>query len=237
MAWFNRNKTAIITAETNTPIDTTPYIPPAEEWIWVEGYKGTNKDMKCRDFQYELNKQFDMPEDAKIEACSSGFHFSLTLTDVFDFYDIGFGNRFFKVEALVRKADYENYKNSGNNSTMRSYLYTSQPYSAAPRHNRKLAAKSIILTEEVSIDTVLKNTPVADCPDKYKVIAIETKIEVAIYRRRADTLIEDGYSEAFANYIIAQNKFDVAHAVGTQKDLSMDMKVLTIFIKEKDYER
>lgn len=231
MAWFNFNKTATLTAETNTPIDTTPSLPPEEEWIWVEGYKGTNKDMKCRDFQYELNKQFDMPEDAKIEACNSGFHFCLYLVDTFDFYNIGFGNRFFKVKALVRKADYENYKNSGNNSIMRSYLYTSQPYSAAPCNNRKLAAKSIILTEEVSIDTILKGTYAKNLPDQYKAIAIETNIKTAFDQFHVDTLIEDGYSEAFANYIVNQNKFDVAHAAGTQKDLSMDMKVLTIFLR------
>jgi hypothetical protein len=231
MAWFNRNKTAEITAETKTPIDATPYVPPAEEWIWVEGYKGTNKDMKCRDFQYELHKQFDMPEDAKIEACSSGFHFSLTLTDVFDFYNIGFGNRFFKVEALVRKADYENYKNSGDSIARMSYLAGYRDsYSIAPGHHRKLAAKSIILIEEMSIDTILKGTLVENSPGKYKAIAIETNITTAIHQFGVDTLIEDGYSEAFASYIVTQNKFDIAHAAGTQKNLSMDMKVLTILL-------
>ena len=40
-----------------------------DEWIWVDGYKGTDEDMKCHDFQYELNKQFDMPEDVKIKSC------------------------------------------------------------------------------------------------------------------------------------------------------------------------
>ena len=31
----------------------------SEEWVWVNGYKGTDKDMKCRDFQYEMHKQID----------------------------------------------------------------------------------------------------------------------------------------------------------------------------------
>ena len=46
-----------------------------EEWIWVTGYKGTDKDMKCRDYQYELGKQHDMPEGTDITMCYSGFHF------------------------------------------------------------------------------------------------------------------------------------------------------------------
>ena len=25
------------------------------EWVWVEGYKGTDKDMCCRGYQYELD--------------------------------------------------------------------------------------------------------------------------------------------------------------------------------------
>lgn len=35
---------------------------PEEKWIWVDGYKGTDKDMKCRGYQYEFGKQFDIPE-------------------------------------------------------------------------------------------------------------------------------------------------------------------------------
>ena len=33
----------------------------------------------------------------------------------------------------------------------------------------------------------------------------------------------------FFNYIVNNNKYTEAYAVGTQSDLSMDMKVLTIF--------
>ncbi len=207
-----------------------PTHEPEEEWIWVEGYKGTDEDMMCRDVKYELNKQFDMPEDAKIEACSSGFHFSLYLVDTFDFYNIGNGNRFFKVKALVRKSDYENYKQSGNNAFIRSYLSTGVVYDVSPGWNRKLAAKSIILAEEVSINTILKGTAAETLPAIYKILAIENNIGAAIGQFRIDTLVEDGYSLAFAHYIVQHEKYEVAHAVGTQKDLSMDVKVLMMFV-------
>jgi hypothetical protein len=76
-----------------------------DEWIWVEGYKGTKKDMTARfnDFQYELNKRYEIDEEP--EECKKGFHFCLELFDVFEYYPIGKNHRFFKVQALVRKSD------------------------------------------------------------------------------------------------------------------------------------
>lgn len=206
-------------------IDPAMIVAPKEEWIWVEGYKGTDKDMKCRDFQYVMNTQFDMPEDMLIKKCHSGFHLCLHLSDVFDFYNIGDGNRFFKVKALVRKSDYENYNND-NYITLNINAFSM--YNYAPNKNRKLASKSIIFTEEVSADEILKGTAAETLSDKYKTIAIERNVEAAVIEHQAEVLIEDGYSVPFAHYICSVNKFNTAHAVGSQKDLSMDMKVLII---------
>ena len=87
----------------------------------------------------------------------------------------------------------------------------------------------IILLSELTIDEILEDSPIKELSDKYKQIAIETDEETAYKTYSIDTLIQDGYSETFANYLIGEGKFNVAHAVGTQKDLSMDMKVMTIF--------
>ena len=63
----------------------------------MKGYKGTDKDMCCRGMQYEIGKTFHA--DGKIEVCDNGLHFCIRLTDVFDYYGQGNGNRFFEVEA------------------------------------------------------------------------------------------------------------------------------------------
>ena len=206
------------TIKTTDELDNTPEVTstePEEEWIWVEGYKGTEKDMRCREFQYELNKQFDMPEDVKIEECESGFHLCLNLYDVFSYYKIGNGHRFFKVKALVRKFD----KDKCGSFTVGKYEIIKRD---------KLAAKSIIFISELTIDEILENAGVENLPDKYKRLAIEHDPYYACNKYHIDILIEDGYSEAFATHIVSMQKFEVAHAFGSQKDLSMDVKVLGI---------
>jgi hypothetical protein len=46
-------------------------------------YKGTDKDMKCRDFQFELGKEY---EEAEAQLCNKGFHGCEYPLDVFAHY-------------------------------------------------------------------------------------------------------------------------------------------------------
>ena len=50
----------------------------------ITGFKGFDKDLKCRDYQYEVGKKFE--EEGKIEACSNGFHFCENPLDVLGYY-------------------------------------------------------------------------------------------------------------------------------------------------------
>ena len=191
---------------------------PEEEWIWVDGYKGTNYNMQCKNgYQYALGVQHDMPENAEIKECASGFHLCLTLQDVFSYYGIGFGNRFFKVRALVRKTDWIACKPA--------FQYGGTWYL---KDSNKLAAKSIIFTSELTIDEILKDSDAQNLPKDYKTMAIMTTIAAAVDEYEINTLIEDGYSKPFAAHIVKKGKFYIAHAFGSQKDLSMDMKVFGI---------
>ena len=61
------------------------------------GYKAFDKDLKCRGFQYEIGKTYEM--DGEIELCSRGFHFCEVIADCFRYYDQS-DARFAKIEAL-----------------------------------------------------------------------------------------------------------------------------------------
>ena len=64
------------------------------------GYKGFDKNLKCRGFQYEIGKTFE--EDAEPKYCERGLHFCELPLDVLNYYDYSpiDGSRFAKVEAL-----------------------------------------------------------------------------------------------------------------------------------------
>ena len=58
-------------------------------------YKGFDKDFKCRGFQYEVGKTYEM--DGNIESCRRGFHACESPMEVFDYYDM-LTSRFAEVE-------------------------------------------------------------------------------------------------------------------------------------------
>ena len=62
----------------------------------VKGYKGFDKNLRCRDFQYEIGKRY---ETERAELCKEGFHFCENPHDVLSYYSAGEGNRFAIVEA------------------------------------------------------------------------------------------------------------------------------------------
>ena len=63
----------------------------------MKGYKGFDKDLKCRDLQYEVGKETAV--DGDIELCKRGIHFCENPHDIFSYYAPGDNNRFAVVEA------------------------------------------------------------------------------------------------------------------------------------------
>ena len=53
----------------------------------IHGYKGFDRDMKCRGFQYKEGESFK--HNGKASACNSGFHFCTNPLDVFRYYEPG----------------------------------------------------------------------------------------------------------------------------------------------------
>ena len=203
MGWFEQKQ---------NPVD----IQVNDEWVWVTGFKGTESDMTCRDFQYEMNKVFEMPAEQEIKECESGFHLCLGLAEVFKYYRLGVGHRFFEVKALVKKADVSYYRD-------------------------KLVAKAIAFIRELDKDEILNEAFRTLRPyeraslkfdkwtDKHKDEAIKIGLAQAQRSYQCDELTRFGYSKEFALHVIFLGAYDVAHAVGTQEDLSMDMKAMYIY--------
>lgn len=198
-----------------------------EEWIWITGYKGTRKDMTCRNTQYEMGKQFSMPKDTVIKDCSRGYHLCKELKDVYNYYPIGDGNRYFEVQALVRKSDFEEY--GVKPATVQTGYWHYTPYG----NRDKLAAKSIVFTRELDADEIFNaesayRISVAGWTPEQKQEALATSIVNVQNKINSARLVELGYSEGFATYITENGRYQDAVLVASQKDLSMDMKVVAI---------
>ena len=69
----------------------------------ITAYKGFDKYLKCRGFQYEIGKEY---EEKDIEICRRGFHACENPLDVFSYYDM-VGSRFCEVEqsGKIQKKD------------------------------------------------------------------------------------------------------------------------------------
>ena len=61
----------------------------------ITSYKGFDKNMKCRGFQYEVGKEYEM--DGEIKCCKQGFHACKSPMEVWDYYDI-LSSRYAEVE-------------------------------------------------------------------------------------------------------------------------------------------
>ena len=49
----------------------------------IKGFKGFDKDLKCRDFEFEVGKEY---EEKDASCCNYGFHFCEYPLDVFNYY-------------------------------------------------------------------------------------------------------------------------------------------------------
>lgn len=74
----------------------------------ITGYKGFDRDWKCRDFQYEVGKTYEIEGEPKL--CECGFHFCTSPLSVFNYYAPT--NRFAIVKADEDDVIYDTADNS-----------------------------------------------------------------------------------------------------------------------------
>jgi hypothetical protein len=61
----------------------------------IKMFKGFDKDLKCRGFQYEIGKEY---KEEKADLCHKGFHACENPLDTFGYYEPGKGSRYCVVE-------------------------------------------------------------------------------------------------------------------------------------------
>ena len=61
----------------------------------ITSYKGFDKNMQCRGFQYEVGKEYEM--DGGIKCCNRGFHACKSPMEVWNYYDM-LNSRYAEVE-------------------------------------------------------------------------------------------------------------------------------------------
>ena len=61
----------------------------------IKGYKGFDKDLKCRGYQYEFGKDYE--HNGEVSCCNSGFHFCENPMDVLAYYNPA-GSRYCEVK-------------------------------------------------------------------------------------------------------------------------------------------
>ena len=52
----------------------------------ITAYKGFDKDLKCRGFQYEIGKEYELSNGEPVSVCSNGFHACESPLEVLDYY-------------------------------------------------------------------------------------------------------------------------------------------------------
>lgn len=84
-------------------------------------YKGFDKDLRCRDFQYEIGKTYEEPT---AELCKKGFHACEYPLDVFKYYAPGNMSRYCEVdldEVSGKKSD-EDSKRCGKKIAVKAEI-------------------------------------------------------------------------------------------------------------------
>jgi hypothetical protein len=63
----------------------------------MKAYKGTDKNMQCREYKFEIGKEYT--HEGKVKVCKSGFHACKNPLDVLRYYVPALQSRYFEADA------------------------------------------------------------------------------------------------------------------------------------------
>ena len=101
-------------------------------------YKGFDKDLKCRDFQYEIGKTY---EESTAKLCEKGFHACESPLDVFGYYAPGDMSRYCEVDLddVSDKKSNEDSKRCGRKIAVKAEIGISGLVKAAVEYTMEKA--------------------------------------------------------------------------------------------------
>lgn len=185
-----------------------------DSWIWVDGYKATEKDMTCLDYKFTIGDVYTV--DGEVEECKNGFHLCTELKDVFKYYSIYKKPfRYFKVRALVNEKEFYRTKNKIYSRLTELYNHkargmTSREYDIRRNEliesniKNKLVSKSIVFKEELGFNDLVEYIPdkVISSEEEWFEAQQYGDYNCIIKKYAINDLVENGLSEVLANVII-----------------------------------
>ena len=133
----------------------------------IIAYKGFNGDLSCRDFMYEVGKEYHLDNDNDINVCCNGFHACQNPLDVFVYYPMSSYTRY----AMVMLWGDVDFANDG----------------------KKICATDIMIVKEIGIDEMVTVGIMYSFP-KIKINENDkTSHDMIISRKNADSIYNPHY--------------------------------------------
>ena len=141
-------------------------------------YKGTDRDMKCRGFQFELGKEY---EEAEAQLCNKGFHGCEYPLDVFAHYAPA-DSRFFvaDLDGVTDEMESDDTKRVGTKIKLRAEIGIPGIVKAAVEYIKEKAESSDNQTGDRSAATNTGNWSSATNTGDWSAATVEGKESVAI---------------------------------------------------------
>ena len=156
----------------------------------VKGFKATDKDLKCRDFQYKIGKEY---KEDKAKLCNSGFHFCENPLDILNYYDLC-ESRFFEVEA--KEVSEEKRNDDTKRASKRIKLTTELNLSGLIKASFNYIKEQCEITEDGSvIANNERDSKVATSGDYSKVATSGNSSKVATSGNSSKVATSGNYSQ------------------------------------------